>query len=166
MKTEERLNNIRKRSKDTLRSGIKERTNEMNPDKKDGGKPAGGSPGKEAKPVSGAPGAAGKDQEKDCHEMDENKAFQEMFELYCKSGLITKEDGKKWLKTAGLMDGVNCSESDFDKAFEEAAKGEEGLDFCGFHGIIEDLCKEKNKVPKEFFDKLVSAGPPIEVKKC
>ncbi|KAG8197542.1 hypothetical protein JTE90_007278 [Oedothorax gibbosus] len=156
----------------------------MNPDKgKDetsGGKPAGGSPGgkaaggagtggKDEKPSSGAPGAPGQDKKKE--ECAGPKGLQKIFDLYSKcggpvsggSGGLSKENFIKWMTAAKLIDEkTGCSEQDFGKAFDKAAEGEKSLDFCGFHELVENVCKEKQKEPKEFFDKLIAAGPPIE----
>lgn len=143
----------------------------MNPDKgkeEKGGseKPAGGPPGAggaEGKP----PGGAGAGKEEKCSGTDEPKGLQKIFDLYSKSGVggggsgLSKENGKKWMKAAGLLDektGVN--EQEFEKAFDKALKGEKSVDFCGFKDLVTNLSKEKKKEPKEFFDKLVAAGPP------
>ncbi|KAG8191690.1 hypothetical protein JTE90_016477 [Oedothorax gibbosus] len=104
--------------------------------------------------------------------MYEPEGLQEIFDLYSTSGILgfgsglTKENFKKWMEAAGLTDGqTGCSERDLDEAFEEAVGGKKTLDFRGFKEIlIKNLCTKKRE-PKEYFDKLVGAMAPTDLKK-
>lgn len=131
----------------------------MNPDNKDKDENSGAEkqPGKDEQGI-------GKDEKRGSDAKEEEPAdeLQKNYDLYMKDGrsggggtFMSKENGKKWMRAAGLLD----DEEEFDKAFDKQQESKT-VDLPGFRKLVDELCKEKKKEPKEFFDKLAAVGPP------